>query len=78
MSEANSNLPEGVTYGITLCQMEDDKPSATVIGDPDVGQLQRLLSAALANLQADIVAEKVVHKLNEQARKPHIHVPGGG
>jgi len=75
MSEENNvPLPEGTTYGITLFQTDDDRPIVHVVGDPDIGQLQRLLGAALANLQADIVAEKVIQKMD--ARRSNIVVPG--
>lgn len=74
MSENTTPVPDGCTYGITIFQTEEDSPVVHVSGDPDIGQLQRLLGAALANLQADIVAEKVLQKMD--ARRSSIVVPG--
>ena len=69
-------VPPQVLYGVSLFQMEDDHPVVHVTGDPDMGQLQRLLAAALANLQADIVAQKVVQRLEHERTKTKIHIPG--
>lgn len=71
-------VPPQVVYGISIFQMDDDHPMVQVTGEPDLGQLQRLLGSALANLQADITAEKVVAKLEKQSRQTKLYVPGRG
>jgi hypothetical protein len=78
--ENNTNdtieVPPQVVYGISIFQMEDDRPAVHVTGEPDLGQLQRLLGAALANLNADIVAQKVVQHLDHRDRQTKIVRPG--
>jgi hypothetical protein len=71
-----SGLPEGALYGITIMQMDDDRPQVVVAGKPDLGQLQRLLSVALSNLQADIIAQRVVMVLEDQRKQQRIIRPG--
>ena len=47
-----------------------------VKGEPDLGQLQRLLAGALANLNADITARKTIQAMEAQRRAQKIIRPG--
>lgn len=85
MTEPNTNpeqeqekieVPPQVLYGISIFQCEDDHPVVHVTGEPDLGQLQRLLVVALSNMQADIIATKVVHKIQAAEQASRIIKPG--
>jgi len=69
-------IPPQVLYGVSIFQCDDDRPQVHVTGEPDLGQLQRLLSAALTNMTADIVAQKVVQKLDARDAQSRIIKPG--
>lgn len=71
----NEEAQPQVKYGISILELEDDTTVVHVTGTPDLGQLQRLLSAALANLNADITARKVIEALRAEQAKPKIHRP---
>ncbi|RLG95355.1 hypothetical protein DRO27_03830 [Candidatus Bathyarchaeota archaeon] len=71
----NIEVPAQVLYGVSIFQCDDDHPIVHVTGEPDLGQLQRILVVALANMQADIIATKVVQKI--EASKSRIIRPGG-
>lgn len=65
-----------IKYGISLFEMDDDSIVVNVHGTPDMGHLQRLLAGALANLEADIVARKVLQAISEQKSQSRIVRPG--
>jgi len=69
----NIEVPAQVLYGVSIFQCDDDHPIVHVTGEPDLGQLQRILVVALANMQADIIATKVVQKI--EASKSRIIQP---
>ncbi len=64
-----------IKFGISLFELENDEVIAEVTGDPDMGQLQRLLSTALSNMNADITARKVVEAMVAQQAKSRIVRP---
>jgi hypothetical protein len=77
-NDAESNsipAPPEVVYGISIFQMEDDRPTIHVTGEPDLGQLQRLMAGALQNLNADITARKVVQAFEERERSRQVIRP---
>lgn len=67
----------GIKYGISVFEMDDGRPVIHITGDPDVGQLQRLMAGALANLESDITARKVVQMLAQREQATKIIRPGG-
>jgi hypothetical protein len=68
-------VPPQVAFGITILEMTDGSPKVQVTGEPDLGQLQRLLSMGLMNIEADIIASKVVQKMQDAKKKQRIVTP---
>ena len=67
--DAEPQAPQ-IVYGISIFELENREMMVEVTGDPDMGQLQRILAAALANLNADITARKVLEGMQAlEARK---------
>lgn len=71
----NEEQQPQVKYGISLLKLENDEIVVHVTGDPDLGQLQRMLAGGLANLNADITARKTVQAIEAMGRKPKIIRP---
>jgi hypothetical protein len=74
--EPGIEAPAGVYYGISIFELENREIVVHVTGDPDIGQLQRLLAGALANLNADITARKVIQAMEARDRAKTIVRPG--
>ena len=72
----NIEVPPQVVYGVSIFQCDDDLPQIHVTGEPDLGQLQRLLVTALSNMNADIIATKVIQKLDARESKSRLLKPG--
>ncbi len=64
-----------IAYGISIFTMTDTSIEVHITGDPDLGEIQRLLGAALQNVVADITARKVVQAIKAEQMKPTIHRP---
>ena len=62
-------IPAGLVYGISCFQMEDDHPVVHVTGAPDLGQIHRLLTGALAGIESEMIAQKVVEVQNRPQTK---------
>ena len=62
-------VPAQMVYGISCFQMEDDHPVVHVTGAPDLGQLHRLLTGALAGIESEMIAQKVVEVMNRPQTK---------
>lgn len=76
--ETTKDTPEGqenAKYGISIFELEDDSVIVHVTGEPDLGQLQRLLAGALANLNADITARKVLMAFQQAKQSQRIIRP---
>jgi hypothetical protein len=60
-----------IVYGISLFWLSNGKPHVVVTGDPapSLLELQMLLAPALANIEGDITAAKVVKGMAIEAHK---------
>jgi len=77
-SEEEIEQTPQIVYGISLFMLDNGQPSVNVTGEPDMGALQRLMAGALQNLNADIIARKVLDKMEAEKSKSKITKLGGG
>lgn len=76
MGPRTLEIPAQVAYGVSVFEMDNGLPIVHITGEPDMGQIQRLLAGALANLQADITARKVALMLDAREQQTRIVRPG--
>lgn len=67
--EAIEQVPPQIVHGISLFLMDDGQPRVDITGEPTHLECQMLLSTALANVEGDIVAHKVVKLLEAESQK---------
>lgn len=60
VGDDTNEVPPQIVYGISLFFMDNGKPHVEMTGEPSLLDLQMLLAPALANIEGDIVASKVL------------------
>jgi len=66
--EDTIEVPPQIVHGISIFLMDNGKPQVEVTGTPSLLDLQMLLAPALANIEGDITATKVVEMMKAEAQ----------
>lgn len=63
-------------FGVHVMMMPTGAFAMRVTGDPNLGEIQMLLSRALVSTECRMTAETVLHLQQQQAEKSRIITPG--
>lgn len=58
------DMPQ-VQYGVFVAELTDGQPIVEMVGEPNAGQLERLLIHGILNLTSETIAMAVVDKLKK-------------
>lgn len=70
--QAEVEVPPQIVYGVSVFFLDNGKPHIELTGEPSILECQMLLAPALANINAELAAEKVMQKMQQQAAKAHM------
>lgn len=75
MTDETTNEPKPA-FGVHVVMMEDGAFAIQATGEPNLGEMQMLLSRALKSVECRMVAETVVQLQQEISKEQRIITPG--
>lgn len=75
MPDQNPDAPK-IAFGIHVALMEDGGFGIQATGEPNLGEMQMLLSRALKSVEARMVAETAVQLIDNARSQQRIITPG--